>query len=102
MAKFRKRPVVVEALQWNGMNLSEIKEFVGDYAKYELHDEFYNRGEGIPSVPPWVEVTIHTLEGDMCVSMGDYIIRGVSGEFYPCKPDIFEKTYELVENQHQS
>ena len=41
-------------------------------------------------------LTIHTLEGDMIASIGDYIIKGVNGEFYPCKPDIFEKTYEKV------
>lgn len=44
------------------------------------------------------EITIHTLEGDMLASEGDYIITGVNGEQYPCKPDIFEKTYELVED----
>lgn len=44
------------------------------------------------------EITIHTLEGDMLASKGDYIITGVNGEKYPCKPDIFEKTYELVED----
>ena len=44
------------------------------------------------------EITIHTLEGDMLASEGDYIITGVNGEKYPCKPDIFEKTYELVED----
>ena len=43
------------------------------------------------------EMIIHTLEGDMLASIGDYIITGVDGEQYPCKPDIFEKTYELVE-----
>lgn len=47
------------------------------------------------------EVIIHTLEGDMLASEGDYIITGVNGEQYPCKPDIFEKTYELVEDSDE-
>lgn len=93
---YRKKPVVIEAVQWDGMNLGEIKEFAGDSVESEIHDEFYNRGEGIPSVPPWIELTIHTLEGDMSASEDDYIIKGIAGEFYPCKPDIFEQTYEGV------
>lgn len=47
------------------------------------------------------EITIHTLEGDMLASEGDYIITGVNGEQYPCKPDIFKKTYELVEDSDE-
>lgn len=97
MAKYMKKPVVIEAVQWNGANLSEVKAFAGDAIKSEIHDEFYNRGEGIPSVPPWIEITIHTLEGHMTAEKGDYIIRGVKGEIYPCKPDIFDATYEPVE-----
>lgn len=90
MKKYIKRPVIVEAIQWNGLNLSEVKSFVGDACKYEYYDGGY---QGV--VP--LSVYIHTLEGDMKCSKGDYIIKGVNGEFYPCKPDIFEKTYELVE-----
>lgn len=93
---YRKKPVVIEAIQWDGLNISEIRAFVGKAATYEFHDEYYNRGEGIPSIPPWYDITIHTLEGDHKCTRGDFIIRGVNGEFYPCKPDIFEKTYELV------
>ena len=99
--KYRKKPVVIEAVHWNGLNLSEIKGFVGNSATYELHDEFYNRGEGIPSIPPWHEITIHTLEGDHKCSKGDYIIKGVKGEFYPCKPDIFKQTYEIAQEGGQ-
>ncbi len=76
--RYRKKPVMVEAVQWDGMNLDEIKEFVGDSLD-EAH------------------MTIHTLEGDHHTSVGDYIIKGVHGEFYPCKPDIFAKTYEPAE-----
>ena len=75
--KYRKKPVVIEAIQWNGDNLTEIDNFVGGSLKMEV-----------------TSLVIHTLEGDMEASMNDYIIKGVNGEFYPCKPDIFDKTYE--------
>ena len=77
--KFRKKPVTIEAIQWTGKNLSEIDNFVGG--------SIANKS---------TILIIHTLEGDMEASMGDYIIKGINGEFYPCKPDIFAKTYEEV------
>ena len=91
--KYRKKPVVIEAVQWNRWNLQEIKEFVGDSLVYEYYDAAWEVGQA----PVRVDMKIKTLEGDMQVSVGDYIIKGVNGEFYPCKPDIFEQTYELVE-----
>lgn len=79
---YRKKPVIIEAIQFNGKNQTEIFAFTGAKEISEgLLDKF---------------ITIHTLEGDMKASIGDFIIKGVNGEFYPCKPDIFEKTYELV------
>jgi len=80
--KYRKKPVVIDAVQWVGSNFVEIDEFI------TVPHETY------PSVG---EVKIPTLEGLMLASTGDYIIKGVQGEFYPCKPDIFEKTYDEVE-----
>lgn len=80
MAKYCKKPVEIEAIQWNGTNESEIKTFVGDAAKFTT-----------------TLLTIKTLEGIMIAQVGDFIIRGVDGEFYPCKPDIFEKTYDKVD-----
>lgn len=77
MAKFRKRPVVVDAVQFNGMNQQEIRNFTG-YA----------------AVAHCGGMTIETLEGQMLISNGDWVIKGVAGEFYPCKPDIFAATYE--------
>ena len=77
--RYRKKPVVIEAVQWTGKNHTEMCEFI-DPEVFEI----------IPNVG----LIIHTLEGDHHASPGDYIIRGVNGEFYPCKPDIFEKTYE--------
>ena len=93
MAKFRKKPVVIEAVQWDGLNLEEVKNFVSDNAYYATNDAAWKANV----FRPITNITIHTLEGDMKVSENDYIIKGVDGEFYPCKPDIFEKTYEKVE-----
>lgn len=87
MAKYRKKPVVVEAVQYKDgspENLFEIEKFAGDNVHIDKK-----------AVPPLV--FIHTPEGTMEAKPGDYIIKGVNGEFYPCKPDIFEKTYEKVE-----
>ena len=84
MKKFRKKPVVVDAVQYNGGNGAEIMEFTG--ATDELVEDFVNE-----------TISIHTLEGVMTARRGDWVIRGVKGEFYPCKPDIFEQTYEAVD-----
>ena len=85
--KYRKKPVVIEAVQFNGEMTNELKCFLGK-ARYT----FYNLQTTHGSV-----LEINTLEGTMRASQGDYIIRGVHGEYYPCKPDIFEKTYEPVD-----
>lgn len=90
MPKFIKKPIEIEAIQWNRWNLQEIKEFVGDSLVYEYYDAAWEVSKG----PAMVDMKIKTLEGEMQVSVGDYIIKGVKGEFYPCKPDIFEMTYE--------
>ena len=89
--KYRKKPVVIEAIEWNGINLEEVKQFVGESLSYDIIDSAWQVGKGRPHVLMYIK----TLEGDMSVSEYDYIIKGVKGEFYPCKPDIFEKTYEL-------
>ena len=91
--KYRKKPVVIEAVQWNGLNLEEIKEFVGESLIYEISDAAWKVGKGAPAV----YMEIKTLKGNHICSIGDYIIKGVQGEFYPCKPDIFMQTYERVE-----
>lgn len=86
--KYRKKPVAIEAVEWVGINANEVKGFCPT-AKLD-----YRCGTV-------VKITIPTLEGDMTVSYGDYIIKGVNGEFYPCKPDIFLKTYEPVEESEE-
>ena len=85
--KARKKPVVVEVMQLqmvSARSYRKCREFVGD--SWIHYDEMPN---GFPG--------IRTLEGVMEIFDNDYIIKGVNGEFYPCKPDIFEKTYEVIE-----
>lgn len=91
MNRYRKKPVVIEAIQWNRMNYDEIREFTNNTATY--HEWFQHNESGVNKNL----LTIPTLEGNMTASDGDYIIKGINGEFYPCKPDIFEKTYEKVD-----
>lgn len=90
--KYRKKPVVIEAFQFkeNFMQIGANCEGVPDWGISAYDD-------GIIYFNDKDECFIKTLEGDMKVSIGDYIICGVSGELYPCKPDIFEKTYEAVD-----
>jgi hypothetical protein len=94
MAQYRKKPVVVEAIQWDGANHREMFNFLGG------EDTDYITASGLNFYIDWAKVEggliIKTLEGEHIASIGDFIIKGVQGEFYPCKPDIFEKTYELV------
>ena len=90
--KYKKKPIIIDAIQFNGLNLEEIKEFVGDKLVYDIIDTAWQVGKGRPHIL----MKIKTLEGDMNVSEKDYIIKGINGEFYPCKPDIFYRTYEEV------
>lgn len=95
--KFRKKPVVIEAFQYDGDLIgSNGVPYVPDWA-IRAFDEgtMYYDSENLDL--PQCELYINTLEGVHHVSVGDYVIQGVNGELYPCKPDIFEKTYELVE-----
>ena len=84
MAKYRKKPVVIEAMQFTKDNFDECCAFIGESNLNDgtSKDELY--------------IGIITLEGDHECRLGDFIIKGVKGEFYPCKPDIFEMTYEKV------
>jgi len=85
--QFRKKPIIIEAVQWTGKNKSEVKLFAPSVHIYE--DSDYAGGSSLG-----MKCKIPTLEGEMEAQIGDWIIRGVKGEFYPCKPDIFESTYE--------
>lgn len=79
MPKYKKKPVTVEAIQFHGDNLDEVRDFVGD--KFREDDAGY---------------FIKTLEGNMTVRKGDFIIKGIKGEFYPCEQNIFRETYEPI------
>jgi len=89
--KYRKIPVVVEAIKWTGDNLKEVIAFTGlnpsvQKWTWEEYEEVVKKG-----------LKIFSLEGsNLLATPGDMIIKGVKGEFYPCKPDIFEMTYEEV------
>jgi hypothetical protein len=87
MQKFRKKPVVIEAVRFTG-NFQEIALWMKSHQFYGYGD---NTGES-----PSDAFFVNTLEGTMRADIGDWIIRGVKGEFYPCKNDIFEATYEPV------
>jgi hypothetical protein len=89
MATYRKKPVEIQARQYanDGSNAYELIDWIDQDAP----------GNDAVFDPDDNTVCIKTLEGVMAASLGDWIIRGVQGEFYPCKPDIFEATYELVE-----
>jgi hypothetical protein len=79
MTKYRKKPVVIEAVQWTGHNISDICKFTDRDVNHLIAGG---------------QLYIATLEGVHRASVGDFIIKGVKGEFYPCKPDIFAQTYE--------
>lgn len=89
--KYKKKPVIIDAIIWEGNNIHEVKSFAGDYC--EIHKNVEQNT---------FEVILKTLESNDKLntrhhaSVGDYIIKGVQGEFYACKPDIFLQTYEQV------
>ena len=78
--KFKKKPVIIDAIQWRG-NIEDLQPFIDEGMEYTFN---------IPSKKLW----IRTLEGSMYVKENAWVIRGVHGEFYPCQGDIFEETYE--------
>ena len=92
--KYRKKPIVVEAFKWCGNNTQEEDPewIVEAIKKGDVSFEYY----GAPTIVS--KMVIDTLEGRMRAELGDWIIKGIKGEIYPCKPDIFEATYEKVED----
>jgi hypothetical protein len=83
--KFRKKPVVIEAVQWKNNGSGSLQ------AIHDMGCAPYFAADGT------ADLVIETLEGDMRASEGDWIIKGIKGELYPCKPDIFEATYDPVD-----
>ena len=84
MPKFKKRPVLIEAMQFT----EKTKDQVYNFVRCTCYPDFDSDGKPI--------LVISTLEGDMTVRLGDWVIKGVNDEFYPCKPDIFNKTYDAA------
>lgn len=85
---YRKKPVEIQAIRFIGWNWADCLRFMGEHP--EMYPDKLCHSE-------LAYLDIDTLEGTMRCGKGDYIIRGVNGEFYPCKADIFKKTYEVVE-----
>lgn len=83
MARYRKLPKEIDAIQWDGGNTGAVLDFMGALGGIARIDD--------------KKLVIPTLEGDLNASVNDWIIRGIQGEYYPCKPDIFAETYEVVE-----
>ena len=81
--RYRKIPIIVEAIQWNGNNFNEIYDFSSDSSS----SVYYDNSD---------DLCIVTLEGTMKASIDDWIIKGVNNELYPCKPSVFEKTYHSI------
>jgi len=96
--KFRKKPVVIEAFQMTEERRQDNSEWP-NWLNQAWQNERETHGSLYPVVPHTGDglLAIGTLEGEHLVSWGDWIIQGVAGEIYPCKPDIFERTYEKVE-----
>lgn len=97
--KFRKKPVIIEARQLTIEKAEEIGEWCG--ALKCTHDSYESYLWGLALPVNERSLIIQTLEGEMTATLGDWIIKGIKGEFYPCKPDIFEATYEQ-ENQYDT
>ena len=93
MGKFRKKPVVIEAVKWDG-DASTANDFLGE--RFGLRPGYSGKWDWTYASRESNALIIPTLEGEMRVEVGDWIIKGIKGEFYPCKPDIFEATYETV------
>ena len=89
MKKYRKKPVVIEAVRFRQDNVTEVIEWI---ALDGAHQATRNTSDVTDDA-----LYIETLEGTMRADLGDWIIKGIKGEFYPCKPDIFDATYEPVE-----
>lgn len=85
MGRYRKRPVEIEAIRWTGDNQGELRQ-LAHHSNRDTTVIFSTQGH----------VTVHTLEGDMRLHIGDWLVKGVHGELYPVRNDIFVETYEMV------
>jgi len=101
--KYRKKPVIIDAIQWTGNNTFQVRSFLDGQEPNLKSATASDHWEKYCDYVMLHGITIMTLEDGKdgrakhVASVGDWIIKGVAGEFYPCKPDIFEKTYEIAE-----
>ena len=98
--KYTKKPVTIDAIQVKANNFDRICDFMGCTPEQVLNpmSDIDEHGD---SRDPYLGVIIDTLEGKMTANIGDMIIKGVNGEFYPCKPDIFAKTYDKADTDYR-
>ena len=87
-----KKPIKIEAVQWNGVNRGEIELFCG-------HDNVEFKVDIMGTEIIALQLIVKTLEGDMVANRGDFIIQGVEGEYYPCREDIFYKAYQITDRK---
>ncbi len=93
--KYKKKPVSIEAIKWTGKNLFDVTTFIDGKKPDIKHRIASDKWDEYEQIVKKKGLIIKTLEGQHIASIGDYIIKGIKGEFYPCKPDIFKKTYSL-------
>lgn len=94
--KYRKKPIVIEAVQLTWENWGEVCGFLGSDNMGE------DKSHGVMQKECKISLEIKTLEGTMLAKENDFIIKGINGEFYPCKPDIFKATYEVVDDSEET
>lgn len=101
MSKYRKKPVVIDAEELTSKSIKKVYEFIHG----KLSDFTFIESQKFEDYEQLVcenGMQIQTLEGTMTAQLGDFVIKGVKGEFYPCKPDIFASTYEKIDDELQS
>jgi hypothetical protein len=100
MKRYRKKPIEVEVQRWTGQNHIQMYNFLeSQSANYDKDIKDQGANFYIDHFKVSGGLVIKTLEGEHKASIGDYIIKGIKGEFYPCKPEIFEQTYEEVQGE---
>lgn len=95
MAKYRKKPIVIDAIRFTG-NYEKIFKWISQWEPEDNGHGMWESNDGLPEKG----LIIDTLEGELRVDKGDFIIRGIAGELYPCKPNIFRRTYEKCKKQN--
>lgn len=109
--RYRKRPVVIDAIQWTGINVQEVLNWLGELSMKWKWDAELSKDGALFSGPtqkvnfdltakPHIKLTIKTLNGDMHVEHGEFVLCGVQGEIYPCKADIMAATYDQVHPEY--